>query len=327
MKVYIKNLCRKKNEFQFFMHQFVEACIVQGIPSVDEWSFLKVIKLSGLLTRIARLIDLFRIRNKYKAIIVCTSGGGLIYNSFPYNLFYEIIPVFWDSWPFNWEEQIYSLKRLRCRVCFVTSSQVAQKIRLEFPDMKVYWIPEGIDLSDYHKGVDLSFRNIELYELGRQKVEYHQILCDLRREKLISDFSCNEYDANGMTTKLAYPTAEALLKALPNIKIVVSFPQIDTHPEKVGAIETLTQRYWEAMLSRNLIIGRAPNELIELIGYNPVVDVDWNDPKQQLIDVISNIEMYQTLVDKNYSTATNISSWGKRVEDVKDILTSCGYSI
>lgn len=36
MKVYIKNISRKKGEFQFYMHQFVEACIRQNIPFVNE---------------------------------------------------------------------------------------------------------------------------------------------------------------------------------------------------------------------------------------------------------------------------------------------------
>ena len=56
------------------------------------------------------------------------------------------------------------------------------------------------------------------------------------------------------------------------IKIVVSFPQNITNPKKAGDIETLTQRYWESMLSRNIIVGQAPEELIELIGYNPVIN-------------------------------------------------------
>lgn len=50
--------------------------------------------------------------------------------------------------------------------------------------------------------------------------------------KCLFKFFCNEYDINGITTKLAFPTAKDLLNALPDIKIVISFPQVDTHPEK-----------------------------------------------------------------------------------------------
>ena len=31
--------------------------------------------------------------------------------------------------------------------------------------------------------------------------------------------------------------------------MMVCFPQCDTNPMKAGNLETLTQRYWEAMLS------------------------------------------------------------------------------
>ena len=58
----------------------------------------------------------------------------------------------------------------------------------------------------------------------------------------------NEYAQNGTLLKLAYPTAESLLRHLSEVKIIVCFPQCDTHPQNAGNLETLTQRYWEAML-------------------------------------------------------------------------------
>ena len=58
-----------------------------------------------------------------------------------------------------------------------------------------------------------------------------------------------------------------------------------------GKIETLTQRYWECMLSRCLIVGRAPFELINLIGYNPVIEVEWGNESEQLLRILNNIEI------------------------------------
>lgn len=326
-KIFIKNIRRKEREFQFYMHQFVEACIRLNVLPVNEWYKCQYFKLNNIIMKLGHWIDIFRFRFKDKAIIVCASGGNLMYVSFPYNLFYEIIPVFWDSWPFNWKEQIYSLKRLRCKTCFVTSSQVAQRIRQALPEMNVYWLPEGIDISDYKPGLDLMERGIEVYELGRQNSEYHRVLCELKSEGVFSNFFCNKYDEKGLTIELAFPTAQSLLNALPNIKVVMSFPQIDTHPQKVGDIETLTQRYWETMLSRNLIVGRAPNELIQLIGYTPVVDVDWINPKKQLSDILSNIESYQALVERNYQTAKVMASWDNRAKDVITTLRVLNYEL
>jgi hypothetical protein len=99
-----------------------------------------------------------------------------------------------------------------------------------------------------------------------------------------------------------------------------------THPENAGNLETLTQRYWEAMLSRCLIVGRAPKELTDLIGYNPVVDVDWNAPEDQLTHILSHIADYQGFVNKNYTVALKYASWDNRIKQVKSILASEGYN-
>ena len=74
------------------------------------------------------------------------------------------------------------------------------------------------------------------------------------------------------------------------------------------------------MLSGNLIVGRAPKELIELVGYNPVIDVDWNAPGEQLKNILTNIKDYQTLVDKNFKVALKYASWDNRINDIKKIL-------
>ena len=153
---------------------------------------------------------------------------------------------------------------------------------------------------------------------------YHNILeKTLNAGQLVG----NTYNEDGSLAKLAYPTAKDLLDNLNKTKIIVSFPQTDTHPQRVGNMETLTQRYWEAMLSGCLILGRAPKELIDLIGYNPVVDIDWNYPEEQIHKILNNIDDYQAFVDKNYETAKANASWDLRIQQIFKILSKRGYSI
>ena len=57
-------------------------------------------------------------------------------------------------------------------------------------------------------------------------------------------------------------------------RICVSLPRCDVDPSFMGGMETLTQRFWEGMLSRCVLIGCAPQELIDFIGYNPVINID-----------------------------------------------------
>ncbi len=317
MKVYIKNRKRQKSEFQFYMHQFVESAIKQNIEFKSDY---KINKITKLLTKI--IIKLPCLHFKKKAIIITSQGWSLAYNAFPY-FSYEIIPMLWDVWPKTWESLYDSLYKLRCKIVFVTVRSMAEKLRADL-GINAYWIPEGIDINDYDKGAELKLRNLDVYELGRQLPKYHAILKTvLSKQQLI----CNEYDSNGSLLKLAYPTAEDLLRNLNKTKIIISFPKIDTHPQNVGDLETLTQRYWEAMLSGCLIVGRAPKELIDFIGYNPVVDIDWNMPDKQILDILNNIEDFQPLVDKNYKTAREKASWDLRIQKIKSILYEHGYSI
>lgn len=40
-RIYVKNRIRRKGQYQFFMHQFVEECIKKGIRPKAEWRLLK----------------------------------------------------------------------------------------------------------------------------------------------------------------------------------------------------------------------------------------------------------------------------------------------
>lgn len=319
MKVFIKNRERKPDEFQFFMHQFVESAIKNGISPKKDFPSQK--RRVRILKKILSRCKIPSLIKKNEAIIITSSGNGLNYNAFPYYR-HEIIPMLWDVWPHTWNNLYKDLKRYNCRIVFVTASYMAEKLAAEL-GIETYWIPEGIDINDYSKGKDLEYRPIDVYELGRQLESYHLILKNtLSKGQLVG----NEYNSDGSLAKLAYPTAQALLENLNRTKIIISFPQTDTHPQRVGNIETLTQRYWEAMLSGCLILGRAPKELIDFIGYNPVIDIKWGNPEKQIVSILNNIKEYQPLVNKNYETARNLASWDLRTRQIKKILSDKGYS-
>ena len=98
-------------------------------------------------------------------------------------------------------------------------------------------------------------------------------------------------------------------------KVTITLPRSMTQPEVAGDIETLTQRYWECMFSRMVMVGHAPQELIDFIGYNPVIELSDKISAEELIaDVIEHIEDYQALVDKNRETAERLGSWEMRMK-------------
>ena len=79
------------------------------------------------------------------------------------------------------------------------------------------------------------------------------------------------------------------------------------------------------MLSRSVLLGRAPKELIDLVGYNPVVTLDKEHSDEQVRDIVEHISEYQDLVNKNRETALRMAPWEIRMKRVMEWLEGLGY--
>ena len=236
------------------------------------------------------------------------------FDTFPDYALYEIIPFFWDVWPENFEKTFSWLGRHEVKTAIFTSSQVAEMVRGRFPEMNVLAITEGIDVEGYQSGLPLKEREIDFLEYGR---EIDSIV------KYDVDDKINY--VRGKKDGKPIFSHEELIHNLSNAKVVAAYPKSWTNPDEAGGIETLTQRYWECMLSGCVMIGHATQELIDLVGYNPVVEVDKNDANAQLLDVISKIEEYQDLVDKNRAMAVKFGDWKYSMQRVMNFLQDKGY--
>lgn len=253
-------------------------------------------------------------RRKKVRLITPLGGKTCIEDIFPYCYKYKIIPYIWDCWPNTWKRVLCVLRILNIKVCFISSSLVCKELSLKDSNIQFIFIPEGIDVSLYMKGNLLIYRSIDVLELGRKHPYYHEKIQKMDEVNLY-------YNRDG---NLVFPTFKSLVNGLSDTKVVICFPRSDTHKNVAGNIETLTQRYWECMLSRCLIVGRAPFELINLIGYNPVIDVIWGQEYEQLKDILNHINRYQEFVDKNYEIALRYASWDKRVDEMEKALSEYG---
>lgn len=238
------------------------------------------------------------------------------FDTFPDYTHYEIIPLIWDCWPKYYEKTCQWFIKHDVKTAIFTSSQTANKMRERFPEMNILAITEGIDTSKYSEGKPLKERSIDLLEFGRRNKKVFDVSLPSNYKHL--------YSKNG---EHIFKTEQDLVYGLADSKITVCYPRCDTQPQKAGDIETLTQRYWEAMLSRIVIVGRAPKELIDLIGYNPVIEIGKENQTERIIDIINHINNYQSLVDRNNDTAKKMGSWDIRVKQIMDWLKSTGYHI
>ena len=254
--------------------------------------------------------------NKKEARLRFVEAACLRFDTFPDYLFYEIIPVIWDCWPSFWETIEKFFRKHNVKTAFFTSSQTADHFKSVFPTCNIFHMPEGIDTQIYKPGKPLRERSIDYLEYGRCS-------CIVDSAKL--DDSINVVSSRNELNGLA--TREDLVNALADSKITIAMTRLDNQPEIAKGIDTLTQRYWECMLSGVILLGRAPLELIDFIGYDPTVKIDLNNVDFQILEILNHIEDYQDLVDRNRTVALQKGDWSDRIKTIMQQLTLLEYKI
>jgi hypothetical protein len=234
----------------------------------------------------------------------------LLFDTFPDYARYEIVPMFWDCWPGYFDMVCAWLRRHKVQTAIFSSRQTAELIGDAFPEMNIIWCPEAVDASCYDMDKPLVERTIDLLEFGRSNEQVIQ--ADVLDKAIVADKSVCHV-CTRQNGKFIY-TNEQLYQAMGDAKVTIALPRSMTDPATAGNIETLTQRYWECMFSRMVMVGHAPQELIDFIGYNPVIELrDDISAENLIIDVLEHIEDYQELVDKNLATAQRLGSWTVRM--------------
>lgn len=254
--------------------------------------------------------------NKREARLRFVEPVSVSFDTFPDYSRYEVIPMVWDCWPRYFEKMCHWIEKHRVRTAIFTSSQTAERMQVRFPKMNIMYCPEAIDVSCYQAGVPLAERSIDLLEFGRSNGK-------LFRDGFPQSVRHICTNQNGV---FIYNNEE-LYGAMGQAKITIALPRSMTHPELAGDIETLTQRYWESMLSGMVMVGHAPKELVDLIGYNPVIELDATHGNEQILDILSHIGEYQELADRNRTAALKYGDWSVRMQQVMSFLQQCGYEL
>ena len=227
---------------------------------------------------------------------------------------HEIVPMMWDLWPENFGYFVKFLRRNRVKICFVTASANVARLTEACPGVKAVWVPEGINVQSYPMGGGLSGRSIDVLNYGRKVPWVNNAIKAHDFGRVINHVYPKDND-------VLFKDFASLTAAIRDAKMAICYPQCDTNPRRCGDVETLTQRYWECMLSGTLMVGRAPKELIDLCGYNPVIALG-ECPAKTIGDVLFHIEGYQELADRNRAYAEANSDWMKRVPIIAEALGS-----
>lgn len=254
--------------------------------------------------------------NKGEARLRFVQPSSLTFDTFPDYMFYEIIPMFWDCWPNIYNKVCKFLSKHNVKTAIFTAEGCANYMRKEFPEMNILHLPEGVDTCNYGPGKLLKDRTVDLLEFGRDvKTALHKEVP-----------SCLNY-LHSKPGVYLFEKYEDFYDTMLNTKITIAYPRCTLQPEATGGLETLTQRYWEGMLTRMLMVGHAPKELVDIIGYNPVIELDSKHDVEQIIDILNNIDSYQSFVNKNREAALQYGDWNVRMRTLMNYLSDKGYKI
>jgi len=258
------------------------------------------------------VVSPFSDRNEYFAILM---GIRPPRKCMPYFAFNKRKHLYlFDAWP-EYHDDIREFVHLyKVRSLHVSSQQAAEQLR-ESCQCPVFWVPEGINPLDYFF-FSQEKKDIDVIEFGRKHMSYHDsiknVLKDSRKVHLYEK----------IRGEPIFKTRDAFIDGLARSKISICIPCNMTHPERSGDIETMTIRYLQSMLSKCLILGHAPKEMLEIFGYNPVVEIDHNDPCQQLLSLLNTYEEFVPLIERNYNLVIKNHTWDKRWETIKNTISS-----
>ena len=219
-----------------------------------------------------------------------------------------------DAWEKNHKNIVDFVREFCIDYVFVSSSQATDMLNRLLGQKRFFWIPEGINPDEY-KVIPYEEKNIDVLALGRRYDVHHNAVV----VSLETSTQTYTYLYEKEKGKIIFPTREEFIDGLARTKISICTPSNITHPDRAGNIETMTIRYLQSMLSKCLIVGYAPKEMIELFGYNPVIEIDNENPSGQLEYLLENYTDYIPLIEKNYQQVIANHTWKSRWECIKTI--------
>ena len=233
---------------------------------------------------------------------------------FPYFHFNADLKVLWmyDAWEPLFNEIEKTIRAYKINLVFTASKQSADYFNtLNIPNFQSHWIPEGIDVTQY-QFIPYGERTTDVLQLGRKWNEYHEKI------KAIETHLVYQYEKKA--GQIIFPSREDFLFGLANSKISICVPSDITHPERTGNISTITNRYLQSMASRCLILGKLPHDMLHLFDYNPIVEIDEENPVAQIEAILANFDTYIPLIEKNYEVVKNFHNWDNRVTQIENFI-------
>jgi len=268
-----------------------------------------------ILKRISRLLKNIKVKDTFFAVIMDTA----VFHRrvFPYltsNSTGKAIYLF-DAWEPLYPKIQELLVEYKFDLIFISAKKTAEHFSSVLKNKKVFWTPEGIKVERYYFE-DYSNKTIEILQIGRKYQVYHDNLVGFCEANNLN------YLYEKRPGKLIFNSQESFSEALAKTKISICFPSSTTHPERSGTVSTVTQRYYQSMISKCIIVGESPSEMKELFSYDPVIKADLKYPGEQIRDILNNYEDYKPLLESNYKEVCLNHQWSNRAKSINELIIS-----
>jgi hypothetical protein len=251
-------------------------------------------------------------RRSSKGLVFVACMGYSESKILPFAYWTEIAPYCFDCWQPEYQIWKAFFLRHRTRLAFFSARQSAQYFAKVLPPMHSVWLPEATDPAEYHPEIQLVARDIDVLELGRKHDSFHSsIVHAMIAQKRVHLFE-------KVKGEIVFADRSSFLNGLGRSKISVCFPCSQTHVQRSGSIETVTHRYFESMASKCILLGHCPTELSDLFGYNPVIEVESGQEAGQVNSILSNLDSYRNLVERNYKRLLEVGTWQSRIPLIVD---------
>ena len=214
-----------------------------------------------------------------------------------------------DSWPKAYPKIQAFVRDWGIQQAFISSSQSAVRLADLVEGCQFHWVPEGVTPYNYRR-YPISTRNIDVLQFGRRYEHYHQQIVTALEK------ASKTYLYEQAPGQIIFPDRPAFVDGLARARVSICFPSNITHPERAGDVSTLTLRYLQSLASKCLVIGSAPEEMVRLFGYNPVIQADLNDPAGQLLSILENYDDFAELIEQNYRKVVAEHTWQQRWEQI-----------
>ena len=166
----------------------------------------------------------------------------------------------------------------------------------------LHYIPEACEAKSYFSEKE---KTLDIISFGRKLNVHHEALV----KELPPDIS---YHYSYL------PTHQDFVMALASARISICFPRSRTDPR--CEFELATMRYFQSMASKTLILGECPPLLQKMFGYNPCVEVEFEDPVGQVKEILENYHAYKALIEKNHQQILSFHTYEHRWREMKEVL-------